>query len=148
MIAKLLKNTLRNGAVLTVATTAAILTASANENKGSWGALNSVSHIVDGDEKTYGDEFSPRDSTIGFAINSSAMFAWGMLYDLAFGQIPFPKSLASASIFTAGAYLVDYYIVPKQYTPGIEKKISKNAIFCMYAVIVVTLALSPRWNKR
>jgi hypothetical protein len=148
MIKRILINGAKNGAALIVTTTTSLLLASANENDGAWGAINNVSHIVDGDETVYGDRFSMRDSSVGLAINSTAMLVWGLIYEVFFGRIELPRSLVSASFFAVAAYLVDYHLVPKRLTPGIEHKISRNSVYFMYLVIVFTLFLSPRWTRR
>jgi hypothetical protein len=143
-----LKDSAITGAALSATTTLAILAASANENDGCWGAINNVSHIVDGDDVTYGDQFLPRESAIGVGINAVAMGTWALIYTGLFRSFRFPKSLAPAIALTIGAYITDYYIVPKQYTPGIEKKISRNAIYTIYGVMALTLALAPLWKRR
>jgi hypothetical protein len=148
MLKRILLNGARTGAVLTATTTASIMIADTLENGAAWSAVNNVSHIVDGDDKVYSGEFSPRDSSIGLAINATAMGTWAILYEGIFGAVQFPKSLITSALFTSGAYAVDYYIVPDQYTPGIEHKISKRAIFVTYAIMALTLAFSPLWNRR
>jgi hypothetical protein len=145
---RILVNGAKTGAALTAVTTAHLLAASANETDGAWGAINNISHIVDGDDVEYSNDFSTRDSSVGLAINGTAMFIWGWLYELVFGRVEFPQSIATATVFTAGAYAVDYYIVPKQYTPGIEHKISKNAIITAYVLMGLVLALAPFWTRR
>jgi hypothetical protein len=130
-----------------VTTTTAMIAASANENDGPWGAVNNVCHIVDGDDARYKDAFDSRDSVVGMALNSSAMASWSVLYELLFGRVPFGPSLLAGAATAAGAYLVDYHVVPKRFTPGIEHKISRNAIFSIYVVLGLTYALSPLWKK-
>jgi hypothetical protein len=148
MLNTLLKDTARTGAALSATTSVALLVASANENDGCWGAINSVSHIVDGDDVNYSDNFSRRDSLIGLGINAVAMLTWAMIYDAVFGSIRFPKSLGTAAVVTAAAYAIDYHVVPDRYSPGIEKKISRNAIYAVYVVLALTLSLAPFWNRK
>ncbi|MBV9849597.1 MAG: hypothetical protein JO250_07905, partial [Armatimonadetes bacterium] len=45
------------------------------------------------------------------------------------------------------SYFVDYKIVPKQFTPGIEKKLSRRSVLAAYLALGITLALSRLWNK-
>jgi len=141
-------NGAKTGTILTLTTTAAILAATLNERKGAWGAINNVCHMFDGDDVEYSDEFSPRESSIGLAVNATAMGTWAVMYHVLFGKITIPKSFLTAALFTAGAYTVDYYIVPDRYTPGIEHKISKRAIFAIYLVLALTLALAPLWSRK
>ena len=148
MFKRLLADGAKQGVILAAATATTVAAADYLENGAAWGAINSISHIVDGDRKEYGSTFSPRDSAIGLGINSFAMLVWGIIYIVLFGRLSMPKSLAAASLITGGAYVLDYHLVPKQYTPGIEKKISKKAIFFTYVVMAATLALSPAINRR
>ena len=37
--------------------------------------------------------------------------------------------------------------MPKQYTPGIEKKLSHQSVLAAYLVLGAGLALSGLWNK-
>jgi hypothetical protein len=143
LLERILKDSLTTGSLLSATTTVAVLAASANENRGSWGAVNSISHIVDGDDVTYGDEFSFRGSSIGVGINATAMVVWAIIHRVLFGKVKFPGSLATAAALTAGAYVIDYHIVPKQFSPGIEKKISRNAIYCIYAIMALTVSCFP-----
>ncbi len=138
---------LKNGLALSLTTALALLYASSQENNGPWGAFNYVCHMVDGDDAIYSDGFQPRESLLGLALNASAMAAWGVIYDFLFGGADLPGSLFTAALVTVGAYFIDYHLVPKRFTPGIENKISKNAIYRVYGVLALTLALSPLWNE-
>jgi hypothetical protein len=147
LIKNVLSAGLKNGSLLTLTTTAAILAVSANENDGAWGAINSISHMVYGDDEAYSNSFEPKQSSIGIAINGTAMVVWAIIYEVLFGKVKFPRSAATAAAYTAGAYIVDYYLVPKQYTPGIEQKISKKGIFGIYAILALTLFATSFWSR-
>ena len=49
--------------------------------------------------------------------------------------------------FATAAYFIDYKVVPKQLTPGIEKRLSHRSVLLAYAALALGLALSPVWNK-
>jgi hypothetical protein len=40
---------------------------------------------------------------------------------------------------TAGAYVVDYHLVPKRLTPGFEERLSPGALALVYAALGVSL---------
>lgn len=146
-LGKILTGGLKTGLALSLTTTAAILLASAKENNAPWAALNAVAHIVDGDDKEQPTQFSPRESILGVAVNGAAMAAWGILYHAALSVTRTRSTPLTATLATTAAYFIDYKVVPKQFTPGIEKRLSQASVLAAYAVLAATLAASPLWNK-
>ena len=146
MITRIIGNGLKTGFVLAATTTAAIMLASDKETSSPWAAINAVAHIVDGDEKEQPTEYSSRESALGIFINGTAMSTWGVLYEGALTVTKTKSSLLTALLATAAAYVIDYKVVPPQYTPGIEKRLSRQSILATYGVFAVTLALSSLWN--
>ena len=147
LITRSLTRGLKTGFVLAATTNAAIMLASDKENGSPWAALNSVAHIVDGDEKEQPAAYSPRESLLGITVNGTAMCAWGVLYEGALLVTKTRSSMLTALLGTTAAYLIDYKVVPKQFTPGIEKRLSHNSVLLAYAALAFGFALSPVWNK-
>ena len=147
MILQIIGKGLKTGFALAAATTAAIMISSDRELGSPWAAINDVAHIVDGDEKEQPTEFSQRESGLGVFVNGTAMCAWGVLYEGALTVTKQKSNIAYGMLASAIAYGIDYYIVPKQYTPGIEKKLSGASIFTAYTLLGLTLGLSGLWNK-
>ncbi len=151
MLKKLISQSLargfQTGFVLAAATNAAIMTASDKENGNPWAALNSVAHIIDGDDKEQPTEYSPRESLLGVAVNGTAMCAWGVLYEGALLVTKAKSSVWTALLGATAAYLIDYKVVPKQFTPGIENRLSHRSVLIAYAALALGFALSPLWNK-
>ncbi len=137
---------LKTGVVLAAATNAAIMVASDRETGSPWAALNCVAHIVDGDAKEQPVDYAPRESAIGVFINGTAMCAWGVLYEGGLLLVKGKSSSLTALLAAAGAYFIDYKLVPKQYTPGIEQRLSHRSVLVSYATFAAMLALSPLWN--
>ena len=138
---------LKTGFVLAAATNAAIMLASDKENNAPWAALNSVAHIVDGDQKEQPMAYSPRESWLGIGVNGTAMCAWGVIYEGALLVTKTKSSVFTALLGTTAAYLIDYKVVPKQFTPGIENRLSHSSVLAAYAAIALGFALSPLWNR-
>ncbi len=145
-IGKIIGDGLKTGLILAATTTAAIMVASAQENNSPWAALNCVAHIVDGDAKEQPTGFSPRETGLGLAVNATAMALWGVLYEGALTATQSRSTPLTAALATTVAYVIDYKVVPKRFTPGIEKRLSQTAILAAYAVLAATLAASPQWN--
>ena len=131
---------------MAAATTAAIMLCSDKENKSPWAALNCVAHIVDGDEKEQPVNYSPRESGLGVAVNGTAMCAWGVLYEGALSVTGARRTVLTALLGTGTAYVIDYYVVPKQFTPGIEKRLSGRALLICYGALCASLAVSGLWH--
>ncbi len=147
LITQSLTRGLKTGIALAAATNAAIMLASDKENGNPWAALNSVAHIIDGDDKEQPAAYSPRESLLGIAVNGTAMCAWGVLYEGALLVTKAKSNVLTALLGTTAAYLIDYKVVPPQFTPGIEKRLSRNSVLMAYAALALGLALSPVWNK-
>lgn len=139
---------LKTGFVMAATTTAAIMLASDKENGSPWSAVNSVAHVVDGNDKVQPTEYSPRESWLGIAVNGTAMCAWGVLYEGALQVTGAKSTVLTALLGTAASYVIDYKVVPKQYTPGIENRLSPQGVGLAYATLGVTLALSGLWNRK
>lgn len=138
---------LKTAAIATAATSAALMLASKRETGSPWAAFNSICHMVDGDEPEFPQAFAPRETLLGAGLNASAIGSWAVLYEWLFGGVPLPSSAVWAAFATAGIWLVDYRLVPKRFTPGFEKRLSKNAIALAYIALAASFALSPHWNK-
>lgn len=143
-IPAVLARSVKTGLLLSAATSAVILIASKVENDDPWAAVNCIAHIVDGDDKTQPVHFSPRESLLGLGINTVAMLTWAVLYEGAIAALRLRPTPALAALTALKAWVIDYKIVPKRYTPGIEKRLSPPAVACSYLAFAAALALSPR----
>jgi len=148
LITQSLTRGLKTGLALAAATNTVIMLASDKENGSPWAALNCVAHIVDGDDKEQPVGYAPRESRLGIFVNGTAMSAWGVLYEGALLVTNTESSPLTAILATAAAYVIDYKIVPKQFTPGIEKRLSPQSVLLSYAAMAAMFTLSPLWNKK
>ena len=139
---------LKTGFALAATTNASIMIASDMECGNPWTAVNVIAHIVDGDEKEQPLGYSHRESAIGIAVNGTAMAAWGVLYEGALLLTKTKSNPLTAVLATITTYVIDYYLVPKQYTPGIEKRLSHKSVLLAYVFLAATFALSGVWNKK
>ena len=138
----------KTGLALAAATNAVIMLASDRENGSPWAALNCVAHIIDGDEKEQPVGYAPRESRLGILVNGAAMSAWGVLYEGALLVTNTQSNPLTAVLATAAAYVIDYKVVSKQFTPGIEKRLSQKSVLLAYAAMVLAFTLSPLWNRK
>jgi hypothetical protein len=138
----LLKNTLIVGGIATAATTVAALLFSRAEKKPATAAINAVSHIAWGDAAYEHEEPSIKHTATGGILNGAAMMTWAGLLQLVLPKKRrnLPETLAKSAAVATAAYVVDYHVVPQRLTPGFEEKLSKKALFGIYAVMAISMA--------
>lgn len=146
-----IKNTLLTATVAAVGTTIAALAMGQQENGDPAAPLNATSHILWGDEAAEQDGFSVRYTLVGVALNASAMLGWAALQELAFGRWAREgspaRALATGSVTSAVAYVTDYHVVPERLTPGLEKRLSPEALTVAYVALAAMLAIGARKGR-
>lgn len=134
----------------TVAGTAIAAAASlaGKRETGSYAApLNATSHIVWGDSAAQKDEPSLKHTVTGFVLNHAAAIFWAAFYEKWFADRASgserPRSLLrpllGGAAVSAGAYVTDYYLVPKRFTPGYEMRLSGKSLATIYCVLALGL---------
>ena len=141
-------NIARTASITTAATTAAVTTLAKLETGHAPAALNAVSHILWGDRAAKSDALDAKHTALGGALNATAMGVWAVAHEL----LPRAKSLGGAcakgALLSAGAYVVDYQLVPKRLTPGFERRLSRTALFITYGVLAAAFAYCERLAQR
>jgi hypothetical protein len=114
------------------------------ENEPVAAPINAVSHIAFGDEAATHDEASAKYTGTGLALNASAVTAWALIHELLYSRVGSKGNVATAlacgAAVSAAAYVTDYYIVPKRFTPGFEKRLSGWSLFGVYSALALSLA--------
>lgn len=136
--------TLIVGAVATVATTVAVVTATAKERRTPYTGVQAVSHIAYGEQAIGQDKYRPKFFWTGFGLNLAAMLGWAAVFEggrrwLGWSE---PGSIACLAIgVTALAYVVDFFVVPKRLTPGFERVVSQPTLLAIYGVLATSIWL-------
>ncbi len=143
-----LKRAVTSGTVAGAVTAAAAVLAGRRET-GSYAApLNATSHILWGDQAAMRNAASLKYTLTGFLLNHVSAIFWAAIHDRFFGErVRFAgrrksmmRPLVGSAVVTAGAYLTDYYLVPKRLTPGFEKRLSDRSLMTIYGVLALGLA--------
>ncbi|MBA4142003.1 MAG: hypothetical protein H0X43_03140 [Nitrosospira sp.] len=124
---------------------------------GSFAApLNATSHVLWGDKAARKDKASLKYTLTGFLLNHASAIFWALFYEKFFGsrggtahaaaRRPAPEKsltrpLVGAAVVTAGAYITDYYLIPKRLTPGFEKRLSGKSLAAIFVTLAVGLAI-------
>ncbi|HWA78516.1 MAG TPA: hypothetical protein VG937_39545 [Polyangiaceae bacterium] len=132
---------LATSAAATAATTLATAALGKLQCGSAAAPLNATSHIVWGDNAKRRDDTDVRHTLVGAVLNAAAMVSWPTVQHLLF---PRPRarwgSLATGATVAALAYVTDYYVVPKRFTPGFEARLSRAGLATVYAALAAALA--------
>jgi hypothetical protein len=151
IVSSLLKRSITSGTVSGVAVSLAAALAGKKEAKSYAAPINATSHILWGDEAASHDKASLKYTATGFLLNHAAAVMWAAVYEKWmepaverwFARKPSLSPLApiiGAAAVSAGAYVTDYYLVPKRFTPGYEKRLSGKSMMAIYTVLALGLA--------
>lgn len=138
-----LKDTLTTSTVVAAATTTAVALLDEAENGSATGAINAISHILWGEEATTTEHADARHTIVGATLNAAAVTGWAGLHELLMPRHSKPtvqRALLSGAATAAAAYITDFHVVPKRFTPGFERKLSHNALLAVYLVLALSLA--------
>lgn len=136
-------DTLTTGAVATTATTLAVAALGAAEDGNPVAPINAVSHIVWGDETARVEHADVRHTAVGAVLNAAAVTGWAGVHELLMprdGPRGLGQALVTGAAVSALAYVTDYHVVPRRFTPGFEKRLSGRSLFGVYAVLALALA--------
>ncbi|NEX61239.1 hypothetical protein [Noviherbaspirillum galbum] len=139
----LLGKSLVSGTVAGIATALAASLAGKRETDSYAAPLNATSHIVWGNENAgRQDRASAKFTLTGFLLNHASSIFWAAIYERLFGGKRNTSSVTpvvGAALVTAGAYVTDYYLVPKRLTPGYELRLSGRSLAVIYGALAVGL---------
>ncbi|SCY58060.1 hypothetical protein [Nitrosospira sp. Nsp13] len=127
------------------------------ENDSFAAPLNAISHIIWGDEAARENRFSFKFTFMGLVLNHAAGIFWALFYEKLFGQCAanerkdislltdnnngsLTKPLLGAATVAAGAYVVDYQLIPRRFTPGFEKRVSGKSLAAIFTALALGLA--------
>lgn len=118
------------------------------EGQSPWTSVNAISHIVWGDRA--GSIHGPtlRHTGTGVILNFLACAFWAGFYRAGRRVLPETDPLRRAAVLGLGtsaiAYITDYYVVPRRFTPGFELTLSRESFPWIYGVLAIGLIL-PEW---
>lgn len=151
-ITSLINDSIATGAAATAATTAAASLCGRIEEGEPVAPLNAISHILYGDEAAAHDEPSTKYTMPGILLNTAAITGWAVVHELVFNgrrrPQTLPAAIAAGAATSALAYVTDYYLVPKRFTPGFEKRLSNKSLAGVYATLALSLGIASWMRHR
>ena len=140
----LVADALATGAITAVATFALPALLRARRGEPVAAAFNAESHVLWGEEAARHDGITPEYTGVGAATHFGACFFWSAIYEAVMGDAvrTSPREdFAGAAAVAAGAYVIDYHVVPKRFTPGFEMRFSPGDMLAFFATLAATLPL-------
>jgi hypothetical protein len=111
--------------------------------------LNATSHVLWGEKATQQDDASLKYTLTGFLLNHAAAVFWAMAYEKLFARRKgIVAPVLGAAAVTAGAYVTDYYLVPKRFTPGFEKRVSGRSMAMIYGALALGFVAATMVSAR
>lgn len=63
-------------------------------------------------------------------------------------RVTIGEAVAEGAAISALAYVTDYYVVPEQFTPGFEKRLSNRSLAAIYGVLAVSLGVGALLRRQ
>ncbi len=123
-------------------TTIAIMAFAAQEKKNAFAPVSATSHILFGDAAFSDQAIRSKFIISGLLLNLGAMLMWASITELVIYLLHMPANailiacLVSVGI-TVAAYVTDFHIVPKRFTPGFEHVLSHRAVLLVYVFLAL-----------
>jgi hypothetical protein len=117
------------------------------EGRSAWRPINGMSHMVWGRRAAVQERVTVRYTGSGLLLNALACGFWACLYHLLpvpRGPVYFVRSAGRAIGVSILAYVTDYYLVPRRFTPGFELSLSRRSFPWVYGALAAGL-VAPDW---
>jgi len=155
----LVTRALTSGTVSGLAISAVAALAGKRETASYAAPVNATSHILWGDEAARHNETSLKYTASGFLLNHMAAVMWAAVYEKWVvpavsrwsatrpSMAPLAATVGGAAV-AAGAYVTDYYLVPRRFTPGYEMRLSGRSLAMIYGALALGLAATTLLTDR
>ena len=110
--------------------------------------INGISHILWGPQAGNVKTLNAKYTLAGLALNTGACWFWAWLYRKGAHKVYASTSGAAAGAVgvAALAYVTDYHLIPRRFTPGFELSLSRHSFPWLYAALAAGLFM-PHLNN-
>lgn len=102
--------------------------------------INGISHILWGPQAGRVNSINVKYTLTGLALNTGACWFWAWLYQRT-SRASAPEAAVGAVGVAALAYVTDYHLIPRRFTPGFELSLSRRSFPWLYAALAAGLFL-------
>jgi hypothetical protein len=115
------------------------------EGRSAWRPINAISHIVWGPEAGTQIRVTLRYTGLGLLLNGAACGFWTWVHGGGRGLTTTPAGRAFRGLgVSILAYVTDYHLIPRRFTPGFELSLSRRSFPWLYGALTVGLLLAER----
>jgi hypothetical protein len=150
-IARVAQDALITGALAAIASALMLLASGRREVRDAAAPMNAPSQWIRGLRAPYRSGFSWRYTGLGYLVHHFAATFWAFLFEaLRPGRRDgSARADVAAAIATAAiANVVDFRLTPERLTPGYQKRLSRRALFVVYAAFAAGLAAGALRHRR
>lgn len=109
--------------------------------------INGPSQWVWGKYASFLNYFSWRYTGVGYVIHHAASIFWALFYEKINPGKNCQGIVIPTLMVSVVAYIVDFYVVPKRFSPGFERRLSKGSLFVVYGIFALGLAGGSYINR-
>lgn len=118
------------------------------EASSGWKPVDAISHIVWGPAAGSQRECTLRYTGLGLLLNGVACAFWSWLYERRRRFTGGLRTVVSDALYAIGtsafAYVTDYHVVPRRFTPGFELILPRRSFPWLYGALALGLMI-PTW---
>ena len=140
-----LKRGLLSGTSASILSTVALLAFGRIESRSASAPVNAISHWYWDDDALRRSRPSIKYTVPGYLTHHAMSILWAVLFERVSGRAARRSTLGAITLSAATAAVacfVDYQLTPKRLTPGFEHRLSRKALFVVYAAFAAGLALT------
>ena len=110
--------------------------------------INGIRHILWGPQAGTVKTLNAKYTLAGLALNTGACWFWAWLYRKGAQKVYASTSGAAAGAVgvAALAYVTDYHLIPRRFTPGFELSLSRHSFPWLYAALAAGLFIPHQSN--
>ena len=108
--------------------------------------LNAISHIIWGKRAAQSNDWSLKYTASGLLLNQLACLFWAACYESTIRRKR-PAGVSTAAAVSILAYLTDYHVVPRRFTPGFELIFPRRLFPWLYAALAGSLVAGVRMRR-
>jgi len=108
--------------------------------------LNAISHIFWGNKAVHRDHWSFKYTASGLLLNQLACMFWAACYESMIGRRQAAR-LSTAATVSFLAYLTDYHLIPRRFTPGFEFVFPRKLFPLLYAALAGSLVAGAHMRR-
>lgn len=138
-----MRKALVSGAAASILSAVSLAVLGKSELNRSAAPVNGPSQWVWGRHAPFKNRLSLKYTLLGYVIHHAASVFWATLHEKLqerFKAKNWAAVIAPAVAATAAAYVVDFHVAPKRFSPGFERRLSKKALFIVYGSFALGLA--------